>query len=268
MPSLEHSKIYTGWVRHQRRVDGQHAFRYPLSLVLVDLDEWDALQDLLPLHGSRFAPRSLRRTDYLDAESHATATPDHATPDLATAVRDRVEGQLGFRPGGRIQMLTQLRSFGYLFNPVTFYLCRDDAGGVEAVVAEITNTPWGQRHAYVLDGRDGSRSATQSWTFEKTFHVSPFHGMDHLYRWRLHLGGDRLTVTMQNERDKRCVFDVVMNGRLSALNAKSLRRSIWRRPFQSQRLHVAIYWQALRLYRKKATFHPNPRRAKPALTAR
>lgn len=258
MPSLEHSRIYSGWVRHRRRVDGQHSFCYPLSLVLVDLDEWQSLQELLPFRGHRFAPRSLRRSDYFDAEN----------ADLATAVRDHVEGQLGFRPGGRIQMLTQLRSFGYLFNPVTFYLCRDEAGGVEAVVAEITNTPWGERHAYVLDGRDGSQSATQSWTFEKTFHVSPFHGMDHLYRWRLHLSSNRLTVTMQNERDKRCVFDVVMNGRLSALNAKSLRRSIWRRPFQSQRLHAAIYWQALRLYWKKATFHPHPRRTKSALTAR
>lgn len=257
MPSLEHSKIYSGQVRHRRRVDGRHAFRYPLGLVLIDLDEWEQVQDLLPWGGGRLAPRSLRRSDYLDP----------AEPDLATAVRDRVEGQLGFRPSGRIQMLTQLRSFGYLFNPVSFYLCRDEAGGVQAVVAEITNTPWGERHAYVLDGRAGSHTATKGWSFEKAFHVSPFHGMDHVYHWRLHLGQDRLTVTMANERDGRCVFDVVMNGRLSPLDARSLRRSIWRRPFQSQRLHAAIYWQALRLYWKKATFHPHPRRANRALTA-
>ena len=251
MPSPEHSKIYTGCVRHRRRTDGQHSFRYPLSLVLVDLAEWDLVQGLLPWGGGRFAPRSLRRGDYLDP----------GQPDLATAVRDRVERELGFRPCGRIQLLTQLRSFGYVFNPVSFYLCRDQDMGVQAVVAEITNTPWRERHAYVLDGRDGADTRTQGWSFEKTFHVSPFHGMDHLYRWRLHLGLDRLTVTMANERNQRRVFDVVMNGRLTALDARSLRRSIWRRPFQSQRLHAAIYWQALRLYFKKATFHPHPGRA-------
>ena len=105
---------------------------------------------------------------------------DPAVP-LRRAVRDVVAEQTGARPEGPIRLLTQLRSFGHCFNPVSFYYCFEPSGEqVQALVAEVTNTPWGERHAYVIDGR-AARLAVLAGQFDKALHVSPFMGMDHRY---------------------------------------------------------------------------------------
>ncbi|MHC4380807.1 MAG: DUF1365 domain-containing protein [Planctomycetota bacterium] len=248
---MRHSRLFQGTVRHRRHEDARHAFRYRLDLVLLDLDEASALSGFLPWGGKPWAPRSFCRKDYFAPES----------TDLKAAVQDRVEEDLGFRPEGRILLLTQLRSFGYLFMPVSFYLCHDAEDRLVAVVAEITNTPWHERHAYVLDARAEDPQAPRHWEFEKVFHVSPFHGMDHLYRWTLQLRGDRLVVAMENERDGRKVFDATLAGRLHPWTRSGVARQAWRSPFQSQRIHFAIYVQALRLFLKRATFHRHPKKS-------
>ena len=141
------SCIYEGTIRH-RRVEPRREFRHRLTLFYLDLDELPALL------GGRLVARHpgllrFRRRDYLE---RAEAVP------LGDAVRDEVEAQTGLRPEGPIRLLTQLRSFGHCFNPVSFYYCMD-AGGqrVQAVLAEVTNTPWGERHAYVLSDRQRRR---------------------------------------------------------------------------------------------------------------
>ena len=93
--------------------------------------------------------------------------------------------QTGARPQGPIRLLTQLRSFGHCFNPVSFYYCFD-AGGerVQAVVAEVTNTPWGERHAYVIETAQPRHVAVLAGELDKALHVSPFMGMDHRYEAR------------------------------------------------------------------------------------
>ena len=104
---------------------------------------------------------------------------------LAECVRDAGGGAHRARgPRGPVRLLTTLRTFGHNFNPVCFYYCFAPGGErVEAVVAQVTNTPWGERHAYVLR-RDGERSVMRD-TMEKVFHVSPFIGMDNRYDWRV-----------------------------------------------------------------------------------
>lgn len=251
MKALLHSRLFQGVVRHRRHEDGAHDFSYSLNLALLDLDELDDLPSHLPWHGKRFAPRSFRRSDYFAAHD----------PDMKKALRDRVDAELGFRPKGRIQMLTQLRSFGYLFNPVSFYLLHDEHDRLAAVIAEVTNTPWRERHAYVLDARGEDAAQTRKWTFQKVFHVSPFHGMDHVYRWRLQLRGHRFVVAMVNERAGKRVFDATLVGDLKGLSRHEVARQVRRSPLQSQRLHFAIYWQALRLFLKRATFHRHPHKA-------
>ena len=102
---------------------------------------------------------------------------------LDTAVRDRVAAETGSRPEGPIRMLTHLRYFGVGFNPVTFYYCFDaEDRRVEHIVAEITNTPWNERHAYVLP--DVGPSRVLRYRLGKEFHVSPFMPMDLAYDWR------------------------------------------------------------------------------------
>jgi DUF1365 family protein len=166
-----------------------------------------------------------------------------------------VESALGFRPEGPVRLLTNLRSLGYVFNPVSFYFCFD-AGGeqLRAVVAEITNTPWKERHAYVLRADGGGAFAT----FEKSFHVSPFFPMEQTYEWRLDAPGGRLRVEMVNREEGVEVFRAGLAMRRQEWTPGALRRAAWLQPLMAWKVHAAIYWQALRLWVKGTPFHVHP----------
>jgi len=229
------SAIYTGTVSHARRGPRAHAFSYRMYMLYLDLGELPGL-----------GLRSFRRSDYLGDPAH----------DLATEVRDRVEGALGFRPAGPVRLLTHVRSLGYVFNPVSFYYCFDpDGETLRAVVAEITNTPWGERHAYVLAaGPDGATAR-----FEKAFHVSPFYPLEQDYEWRLPSPGEALQVEMVNLEKGAEVFRAKLAmRRSSALSPAALRRAAFLQPFMAWKVHAAIYWQALRLWVKGTPFHVHP----------
>jgi DUF1365 family protein len=253
------SCVYEGWVRHRRMDAVAHEFRYPLFMMYLDLDELPGLFDGLALWSARRpAPAWFRRSDYLG---------DSSVP-LDVAVRDVVCERSGWRPSGPIRLLTHLRYFGYCFNPVSFYYCFDAAGEhVEAVVAEVTNTPWGERHAYVMrahpDGaadEDASASASALLRdrFAKRLHVSPFMAMDQTYEWRLTEPGERLLVQIENERARRIVFDATLSLRRRELTAATLRRVLARDPLQTLRISGRIYAHALRLWLKGATVYRNP----------
>ncbi len=228
------SAIYEGTVSHARRVPRPHGFAYRLYMLYLDLGE-------LP----RLGLRSFRREDYLGDPSR----------DLADEVRDRVEGALGFRPPGPVRLLTHVRSLGYVFNPVSFYYCFDaDGRTLRAVVAEITNTPWGERHAYVLPADPDGASAT----FEKSFHVSPFFPMEQAYDWLLAAPGDALRVEMANLEKGQEVFRARLSLRRREWSSAALRRATFLQPLMAWKVHAAIYWQALRLWLKRIPFHVHP----------
>ena len=208
--SARASCLYLGQVRHRRFLPKPHAFRYRLHMLYLDLDEIETVFDgrwLWSVGRRNWA--SWHRRDYLG----------DAAVDLRTAVLDRVEQVCGHRPAGPIRMLTQLRYLGYCFNPVTFYYCFGPGGDeVEAVVAEITNTPWGERHSYVLDRTSAERApnGTLRWRFPKSFHVSPFMPMDHRYDWRFGTPGPTLAVHMENHGGDALWFDATLT--ISALS--------------------------------------------------
>ena len=238
------SAIYSGVVSHARRGARAHAFSYRMYMLYLDLDELPGL-----------GLRSFRRSDYLGDPSR----------DLAGEVRDRVEAALGFRPAGPVRLLTHVRSLGYVFNPVSFYYCFDVGGQLlRAVVAEITNTPWGERHAYVLPaGPDGVVSS-----FDKAFHVSPFYPMEQAYDWRLPVPGQRLEVEMVNLEKGAEVFRARLSLRRKAFSASALRRAALLQPFMAWKVHAAIDWQALRLWVKGVPFHVHPARRPSAAAPR
>lgn len=172
--------IYTGWVRHRRFSPKAHHFNYPLAMVQLDVEQleksfarsrWWSLE--------RWNAISFRRKDYLD----------YPGAGLADSVRNCVEAATGQRPMGRIQIYTQPRFWGFVFNPVSFYWCHNREGEVEAIIAEITNTPWNERHRYVLPASDVSQAGQNKWRFDfaKDFHVSPFMPMELDYRWNFAL---------------------------------------------------------------------------------
>jgi len=177
---------------------------------------------------------------------------------LHSAVRDVVEDQTGARPEGPIRLLTQLRSFGHCFNPVSFYYCFGPGGErVQALVAEVTNTPWGERHAYVIDGKQRD-SAVLAGQFGKALHVSPFMGMDHRYEARAATPAQTLSVHISSSRASVTVFDATLALRRRALTRASMARITVRYPLATVRVLALIYAHAVGLKLAGLPVHPNP----------
>jgi DUF1365 family protein len=246
------SCVYEGWVRHRRLGRVSHGLKANLFMLYLDLGELPQLLDgyhgLASARGRALA--EFRRSDHLG---------DPRRP-LEDEIRDLVERRSGERPGGPIRLLTNLRYLGHCFNPVSFYYCFDASGlRVQAIVAEVTNTPWGERHAYVLspdDGRPGS--SIMRGRFEKEFHVSPFMGMDHTYAWRLTMPEKRLIAHIDSEQDERIVFDATLSLRRRELTPARLLALLARHPLLSVGLVRRIYANGLRLKLKGARYFPNP----------
>lgn len=250
--ATRHSCLYTGHIRHRRFGPRRNAFRYRLFMACIDLAELPGVFDGRWFWSARRpALVRFRRSDYLG---------DPAVP-LDTAVRDLVEQRLGHRPDGLIRLLTHLRYFGYNFNPVSFYYVYDRTGErLETVVAEITNTPWDERHAYVLPVRDAAREGAQvlRWQFDKAFHVSPFLPMDMRYDWRFTAPGDTLGVHMENWREGASQFDATLTLHREPLTGAALARALVSVPFVTMKVSALIYWQALVLLLKRVPFFTHP----------
>lgn len=256
------SAIYEGWVRHRRHAPHANAFSYRLCMLYLDLGELDRLfaeRWLWSLDRRNLA--ELRRSDYFG---------DAAVP-LDTAVRDAVEARTGRRPRGPIRLLTHLRYFGHCFNPVSFYYCHaEDGRTLEAILAEITNTPWRERHAYVLPVAEAHRhGAALGWEFDKSFHVSPFLPMRCRYAWRFSVPGEALRVHMdvrrcgdEGESGSAHEFDATLVLQRREFNRANLARVLVRYPLMTLQVVAAIHWQALRIWWRGNPVHDHPSRAK------
>ncbi len=249
------SAVYEGRVQHRRHRPTRHAFSHGLGQLWLDLDEIDRVFDRRWLWSvDRRNVAEFRRRDYLDGDDGTS---------LAESVRSRVCTVLGHAPTGPVRLLTHPRYFGHVFNPVSFYYCyRADGVGLDAILAEITNTPWQERHAYVLDVGDAQRRGNVlEWDFDKRFHVSPFMAMARRYRWRFTVPGEVLGVHMQARDGEDREFDATLSLKRRPLDGRALARLLWRYPLMTAQVVGAIHWQALRLWLKRTPVHDHPRHA-------
>lgn len=265
-------------------------FHYSLFMAYLDLDELPGCFDGRSRLWSARRPALawFRRADYLG---------DPTIP-LADAVRELVKERTGVRPDGPIRLLTHLRYFGKSFNPVSFYYCFARAGEdggeenreqVVAVVADVTNTPWGESHSYVMavdHAADHGTAAVMRGQFAKQLHVSPLMGMDHTYDWRLTVPDEQLLVHIESHRsdgdrgngrrtdghhgngcrgdghrtDGPSVFDATLSLRRRELTPGTLRSALLRYPFLTARILARIYTHALRLKLRGAKYFPHPQK--------
>lgn len=249
-PALR-SAIYAGWIQHRRELPHAHAFRYRVAMLYLDLDEIQHVFDGRWLWSNeRSNLATFRREDYLGP----TDIP------LDEAVRLCVLGATGTYPRGPVRLLTHLRYFGYVFNPVSFYYCyAEDGQTLQAIVAEITNTPWRERHTYVLQVAEARlQGRALHWQFIKRFHVSPFMPMDCDYAWAMTPPGENLLVHMKVLRQGEHFFSASMNLQRQALNGRSLARVLWRYPAMTAKVILAIHWQAMLIFLRRNPVHTHP----------
>jgi DUF1365 family protein len=245
------SCLYEGWVRHDRRGAVPHAFRFPLAMLYLDLGEADAVfRGRWCWSVRRPALAWVRRADHLG----------NPRQPLADAVRALVEARTGVRPAGPIRLLTHPRYAGYVFNPLSVFYCfAADGVALEAIVADVTNTPWGERHQYVVAPRAASPSAGGG-RLAKAFHVSPFLPMALDYHWRIGRPGAGLglRIDARARGGEAPIFTATLALRRRAITGPALARVLVRFPLQTLQVVAGIYWQAWRLWRRGAPFHPHP----------
>ena len=255
--------LCSGFVAHRRQTEPRHAFTYGVSYVWLDPDDPQALCGQHPLwSASHPAPARFRSEDYGDGSDRTLA--DQVRADLAPI--------LGRSPQGDVRMITQVRRWGWLFNPITIFLAWDGDAGCEGpvgVVLEVTNTPWKQRHRYVLQLFAAPGTASLTGRVAKVLHVSPF--LDETFDYVVRIWDDgspeRFALDIDVVRpgsDEPVLATALRLNRVPATRA-ALGRSL-RQPFApTHRVSAAIHVQAARLWRKGVPFvaHPRTRKVRP-----
>lgn len=246
MAAALHSRLYTGQVRHRRLGNAAHAFTYPLAMLYLDLDEVAEVFAGVPgWSASRPALGWWRERDYL---------PDAPGKTLRERVNRTIHQATGHWPTGPVRLLTHPRYAGFAMNPIScFYCFQPDGHTLHSVVAEVTNTPWRERIAYVLPCEPDRKQ--QRVRFAKRMHVSPFNPMAMTYDARFNAPGRKLYLHLENHDETRVVTDATLTLTENALDRTALLRLLWQFPLMTVQVAVGIYWQALRLWWRGARFH-------------
>lgn len=241
--------LMKGRVDHHRILPRHHQFSYPIAMVMFDVDELaNTLKQSRWWSFNQFNFISFYRKDYLGRHNG----------DLKTAIESLIFQRLGEQFSGKVYLLTHPRYFGFVFNPVSFYFCVNNDDELEYILADINNTPWNERHAYVLKASQQNVSELTS-EFDKKFHISPFMPMDIHYNWQFNWSSETLNILMQSYRGDEKQFTASMVLTAETLSPKAMNQLPFEFPLQTMRVVWRIYWHAFKLWLKKIPVFEHPK---------
>lgn len=259
------SCIYKGEIRHRRFIPIINNFTYSTFMLYLDLDEVDHLFKAKWYTGlNRFNFVSFRRKDYFLPEEENLKKAVISKVNEYAKSHCKLELKIE-----SVRLLTHVRYFNVIFNPVSFYYCFDKDENLIAIMSEITNTPWGERFVYVLlVGEDTQDRQYQlkgeshhRFQFDKQFHVSPFNPMNMQYNWVFSSPGEALNIHMDNTQQQNNIIDKHFDATLSLKKYQWQNyffKSLIQYPFMTVKVILGIYWQAFKLWIKKAPFYDHP----------
>lgn len=253
MPDVIESGIYQGSVRHRRFSVAHHAFAYKVFMILVDIDNIQAVTRrswLWSLNKPNIA--SFYESDFL-------VQYDGSLREKANAVLENAGVK---QPPAKIFLLSNWRYFGYIINPISCYYCYNENNKLENMILEVTNTPWKERKVYVLPCETAQKF--QYIQFAKELHVSPFFAMDMIYHLHASEPVAKLALHLENHQDNNKVFDATLTLDKQDISGAHLLLGLIRYPLMTLTVFMAIHWQALKLFLKKVPvqLHPEKYRRK------
>ena len=241
--------FYIGRLAHARMKPRHHRFSYSVLMPFVDVESVQKITEDLPFWSvGRWGLARFVRNDFIG---------DEKVP-IAEAVKQRIHEVTGQHFEGQVFLLDNWRYFGIQNNPIACYFCKNHlTDELEYIVAEVTNTPWGERHSYVLPV-DAATGLYQT-EFDKKLHVSPFHGMNQRYRWFSTTPDDSLAIKLTNLEDGERVFHASLTLKRLPLNKASALTLLARFPLETAKVAAAIYWQALVLFLRRVPLYSHPK---------
>jgi DUF1365 family protein len=236
------SALYVGKLRHRRFAPKSHEFSYPVYMAFLDIDEVAELMKV-----SRFTSYNRWNWTSYDERDHFG---DPGKPLRQRLKEDAVREGLQL-PDGKIFLLTHMRYLGYVFNPVSFYYCYDEAGKLEMILSEVNNT-FGETHNYWLAAaNERPNAAAKRYISAKAMHVSPFQPMNLEYDWIFTAPEERLVTHMNTLANGKSNFDATLQLKRRPWEAQELLKILVSYPMITLKVIAAIHWQALRLWMKR-----------------
>lgn len=237
------SHLLDGKVRHRRARPFVYELEHDVYYAALDLSELDDVA-----RANRLLSRNRRSILTFRDRDHMDPPAD----DVANAIHAHLRADGFDTDGWRITLVTNLRVFGYVFNPASFFLCRDRDGELRVVVIEVHNTHL-ERHLYTL--RPASEAADFRSSMDKDFYVSPFLEMTGSYTVRVRDEASRLRITINEHEDDELKLHTSVDLRRIPLTDRNLARMLIRHPFVTHKTIAMIHVHAWRLWRRGARFH-------------